>query len=204
MSLSRGRQLWLSAGQELLRRGGVAAVKLQALTEELLLTTGSFYHHFTSMRDFLEQLADHYGADQATSRLEVTDDPDPRARLRRLLTLAQDDRLGRLDSAMRDWAGSNPRAARAVDEADGQVLQFLEGVFRDLGHRGRAAQLRAQLIFAMSVSRVSPPWPPEPQDVEDTIDILIAPFDHHDREPLRHPSSTLAQIPPVVERVSGR
>src|SRR4029079_10146261 len=38
------RELWLRAGQTLLRRGGSSAVKLQALTDELGLTTGSFYH----------------------------------------------------------------------------------------------------------------------------------------------------------------
>ena len=65
----RPREQWLSAGQKLLRRGGVKAVKLGALTAELGLTTGSFYHHFDSMASFLDELARFYGADQVVAIL---------------------------------------------------------------------------------------------------------------------------------------
>ena len=37
---------WLEAGQSLLRRGGLRALKLRPLAEELRVSTGSFYHHF--------------------------------------------------------------------------------------------------------------------------------------------------------------
>ena len=38
---------WLEAGQSLLRRGGLRALKLRRLATELNVSTGSFYHHFT-------------------------------------------------------------------------------------------------------------------------------------------------------------
>src|SRR5262245_32749264 len=114
----RGRELWLLAGQELLRRGGVGAVKLQALTEELGLTTGSFYHHFAGMRAYLDDLASYYGAEQTHQKIDGIDDTDPRARLRKLDTVSRDDRMYTLDAAMRDWGGSNALAAEAVHNSD--------------------------------------------------------------------------------------
>src|SRR5690349_14704974 len=111
----KGRELWLLAGQELLRRGGIAAVKLQALTDELGLTTGSFYHHFGGMAEYLDELARYYGAEQVEQNVDSITETDPRGRLRRLATISRDDRMAPLDAAMRDWAGSNALARAAVD-----------------------------------------------------------------------------------------
>ncbi len=168
----RGRELWLIAGQELLRRGGAPAVKLPALTRALGLTTGSFYHHFAGMPDYLAQLARHYGTEQPRAGLAQVEDPDPRVRLRRLYALALDDEMRPLDAAMRDWAGSDPEAAAAVRAADAILLEFLATAFADLGHAPAAARARAQLMFAAGVAHYTPPWPVDTGILDEVLDIL--------------------------------
>lgn len=175
MLLPRGRQLWLGAGQELLRRGGIAAVKLQAMTEELDLTTGSFYHHFANMADFLEQLASYSGEDQVANSLQLAQDQDPLVRLRRVHELLLDERGGPLDAAMRDWAGSNAAARAAVDRADRDALEFIARAFRDIGHPARAAQIRAHLMLALGVARVALPWPSARSEFDDVLELLAGP-----------------------------
>lgn len=155
---SKGQEVWLAAGQELLRRGGVGAVRLQALTDELGLTTGSFYHHFSGMSQYLDQLAAYYGSEQPRSHLAAVEDADPRVRLQRLVALAGDERMVPLDAAMRDWAGSNAAAARAVSDADEFLLRFIERAFLDLGYGRNEARTRATLLFSVGVARISPPW----------------------------------------------
>ena len=175
----KGRELWLIAGQDLLRRGGAPAVKLNALTQALGLTTGSFYHHFDGMRDYLTQLARYYGAEQPRAGLAQIDDPDPRVRLRRLYALAVDDEMRPLDAAMRDWAGSDPEAAAAVREADAILLHYLATAFADLGHPPPAARARAQLMFAAGVAHFTPPWRTDAGIIDEVLDIL-APDDGPD------------------------
>jgi AcrR family transcriptional regulator len=167
-----GRELWLTTGQLLLRRGGVVAVKLQALTDELGLTTGSFYHHFDGMKDYLDQLARFYGAAQVRQNLELVDDPDPRARLRHLGVIARTHRMVPLDAAMRDWAGSNPTAAASVKAADEHLVRFIARAFEDLGYPRREAQVRAQLLQSVGVARVIPPWKTIADDTELVLEIL--------------------------------
>jgi AcrR family transcriptional regulator len=168
----QGRERWLLAGQSLLRRGGVAAVKLQALTTELGLTTGSFYHHFAGMGPYLDELARYYGAEQVGHNLATITETEPRARLRRLAAISRDDRMGSLDAAMRDWAGSNPVAAEAVREADELLLRYVEQAFRDLGFSRRDAQLRALLLFSAGVARIHPPWRPAVRSIDDVLSVL--------------------------------
>ena len=157
-AMATGREAWLLAGQTLLRRGGVHAVKLQALCEELGLTTGSFYHHFGGMPSYLDALAGYYGTEQTLDNTRQADDPDPHARIRKLLAIAHDDRMRPLDAAMRDWAGTNPIAAAAVEEADTVLLRFLERAFLDLGCDRSDARVRSLLLLSAGVARLTPPW----------------------------------------------
>ena len=182
---SKGQEQWLAAGQELLRRGGVGAVRLQALTEELGLTTGSFYHHFSGMAEYLEQLAAYYGSDQPRSQLALVEDADPRVRLERLIALAGDERMVPLDAAMRDWAGSNEAAARAVRDADAYLLRFIERAFLDLGYGRREAQTRATLLFSAGVARISPPWRLGNKVFDEVLDILAPVADPAPERPVR-------------------
>lgn len=166
------RDVWLHAGQDLLRDGGVVAVKLQALTDRTGLTTGSFYHHFRSTAAFLDELAGFFGTDQVQAHLATLAGADPRDRLRGLIAIARRERMGALDAAMRDWAGSNPRAAAAVRAADAQLLQFVADAFEDLGHERADARLRAHLLQSWGVARVMPPWRVLAADAERVLAIL--------------------------------
>ena len=167
-----GSERWLTAGQDLLRRGGVVAVKLRSLTDELGLTTGSFYHHFDGMSDYLDQLARFYGADQVRQNVELIDGPDPRERLRRLMAMARTHKMVPLDAAMRDWAGSNPIAAASVQAADEHLMQFVAAAFEDLGYPRREAQVRALLLQSVGVARVLPPWETLAEDADVVLEIL--------------------------------
>lgn len=166
------RAAWLHAGQELLRRGGVAAVKLPALTAALGLTTGSFYHHFAGMADYLEQLARFYGDGQFDEARPLLEDPDPVTRLRKLAALSRDARMQPLDAAMREWAETNPVAARAVRASDATLLRWVERAFHDIGHAPADARTRALLLFALGVARVHVPWRVSARLFDDVFAVL--------------------------------
>jgi AcrR family transcriptional regulator len=172
MSNSEGRTLWLQTGQTLLRRGGASSVKLHDLTAELGLTTGSFYHHFASMTDYLEQLANFYGAEQAKAVLDSIQHENPRQRLRSLAALARSNDMTTLDAAMRDWSGSNSMAAESVRHADRLLLKFVESAFMELGFNQRDAQARAILLYSTGVARVSPPWKQNPKMFDAVLEVL--------------------------------
>ena len=147
-------------------------MKLQALTAELGLTTGSFYHHFSGMPDYLDALARYYGTEQVDQHIAGIDEDDARGRIRALAALSRDERMGPLDAALRDWAGGNAAAAEAVAQADAILLRYLERAFRDLGFARRDARLRALLLFSTGVARIHPPWTPAVRSVDDVLDVL--------------------------------
>lgn len=166
-------EAWLLAGQDLLRAGGVRSVKLTALTRALGRTTGSFYHHFGSMTQYLEALADFYGTEQVEATLRALTRLGPQQRLAELGRISRDHRMQPLSLAMREWGASDPRAAAAVEAADGRLLEFVRDTLIELGYDEPDAQVRAHLLFAVGASRVATPWRP-PSDLDRRILSIIA------------------------------
>ncbi|MEL6984088.1 MAG: TetR/AcrR family transcriptional regulator, partial [Actinomycetota bacterium] len=158
----------------LLRSGGVSAVKIHGLRRQTGLTTGSFYHHFDGMSDYLEELAGFWGRD-TPDHLREAQDPDPRLRLRKLASIVPREGLLNLDMAMRDWAGSDRAAAAAVERVDESLLGFVAEAFGDLGFDTAESQVRAHAWIAFGVARIRPPWPVDGEVVDRFIDLLCNP-----------------------------
>ncbi|MFC0282143.1 TetR/AcrR family transcriptional regulator [Camelimonas abortus] len=150
------RKDWIEAGQEILRKEGISAVKLAALTRRLGVSTGSFYHHFSDFEDYLGALAAAFSMDSVRGVLERTafDDPDPLNRVRELARLSVAEGTFELDRAMRIWATMDQRAAATVREAEAQVLAFLSEAFRDLGFDETEAELRSRILMSVNIAQL--------------------------------------------------
>lgn len=168
-----GAELWLAAGVRLLEEGGVATVKLPALAARVGLTTGSFYHHFSGMQDFLDQLAARFAVELRPG-LSSAEPGEPRDRLRRLAALVVRHRIRPLDMAMRDWAMTSSAAAASVQAHDALVLEFLERAFVDMGHPTDEARLRAHLLHAVNTARTASSWPDDDGMFDRIVDVLAA------------------------------
>lgn len=171
---------WIEAGQRLLISGGLGAVKLAALTRELGVTSGSFYHHFTDFRDYMDELADYYGGENIERiRTALADVPDPANRLRLMLALREEWDIARLDAAMRVWASGDERARSAVARLDDSLIELFRAAFSDLGFSYDDARTRALLAFAAGVGQ---PFlfgrPANPTDAAAGLELLMRPAEH--------------------------
>jgi hypothetical protein len=175
IDVSQARSSWLTAGQQMLCSGGAASIKLIPLSETAQKTSGSFYHHYSGMPEFLIDLARTYGTANAAAAIERASDPDPAVRLKQLHRVLQDDDLRPLDEAMRDWAGSDPEAAESVEAFDTAMLAFIEAAFKDLGYNRSERRARALLMFSISVARMNPPWRGAGRSIDEALALLTEP-----------------------------
>jgi AcrR family transcriptional regulator len=143
------RAQWVSAGLEALRKGGVAAVRVERLADGVGVTKGSFYHHFRDRGALLEALLDYWSremTDAEFARLETL-----RGGLaQRLLALAEDvleKGMGRYDPAIRAWARHDRKVAAAVAQVDRRRVKALAGFFEEGGFSTAEARIRARTFY---------------------------------------------------------
>jgi AcrR family transcriptional regulator len=152
-----GRQLtaddWIQAGFKVLADGGPDALRISRLCEQLDVTKGSFYWHFTDMGEYRAALAGAWGSlhDERRRRFEDIRETDPRRRLEIVAqTMFRPDHWA-LERAMRVWALTDETVLASVQRSDRRVLCAVRQAFIDGGLDEDEAELRAVTLFAAAV-----------------------------------------------------
>jgi AcrR family transcriptional regulator len=167
---------WLEAGQSLLRRGGLRALKLRPLAEELKVSTGSFYHHFRDFDDYQGKLAVYFAEDQVSDLIAALEraTPDPIGRIRLLGQTVRRRGSSRIAVAMRAWAESDPRARTAVHRHDALMLDFLARNLMETGFSREEAEVRAYGLITLGLSKVHAPHLDMGALFDSLLDIMVA------------------------------
>ena len=168
---------WLEAGQSLLRRGGLRALKLRPLADELRVSTGSFYHHFTDFDAYQGRLATYFAEQQISDMVDAIRraEMEPVARIRLLAQIVRRRGMSRLSIAMRAWAESDPRARAAVERHDEIVLGFLTDCLEANGFAHHDAMVRGYALISLGLSKIHAPELDLDTLMEDMIRLLCRP-----------------------------
>jgi AcrR family transcriptional regulator len=126
-------------------RGGTR-IRVRDLSEQLGVTTGSFYRHFSGREDFLRSVVSYWQHRSTTQFIERLSGSaaDPKARLVALATGIVEEELARYDVAVRTWATQEPGVARLVRRVDKERLDILRDIFAALGFRGADLEMRSR------------------------------------------------------------
>jgi AcrR family transcriptional regulator len=145
-----GRQNWLAIGIQTLVEKGIEAVRIDPLARLLNVTRGSFYWHFKNRDELLAEILQEWEARNTQSVIEQIEglNSTPSNKLLSLFELAaEDDDL--LEKAVRVWSVNDARAAEAIDRIDRQRLDYLQGLFLQLGFPEIDAKVRAQIAYSV-------------------------------------------------------
>lgn len=147
--MRKSKEDWLQMGFKILAQDGIGGLTIEHMARRLQLTKGSFYHHFTSIADFNNQLI-AYWADQYLSTAAAAPE-DPHAALALLdsvmvnaFSLATQPEL-----AIRTWAQQDEMVRIHVEKVDEARRDFIFQVFLSLTGDVIQAQRMADLLFTM-------------------------------------------------------
>ncbi|MDZ4087237.1 MAG: TetR/AcrR family transcriptional regulator [Tabrizicola sp.] len=150
-----GRTDWVLAALRALVRGGIGAVRVEALAREIGATKGSFYWHFKDLGELHQvmlELWEEVGTQRLTAAVRASG-LDPRGQLMLLVDMVSvrpGEAVGgvEVEPALRDWGRNDPRARAVLERVDRQRLQDIAEFLRGVGVRDGELLPKAQLIYA--------------------------------------------------------
>jgi AcrR family transcriptional regulator len=139
------RHDYYDAAMRLLAATSADALTINALCEELHVSKGSFYHHFSGWQGFVEYLLETWEEELEIKRVvELLESPGRRVRvLTSLVGLTPHD----AEAALRVWSFSNPAVKAAVERVD----QVRVGIATDVLSRRGIPQAQAVQIAELYV-----------------------------------------------------
>jgi AcrR family transcriptional regulator len=143
-----GRQDWIDRGLQLLADKGAEAVRVEPLAKLMNVTKGSFYWHFKSREDLLDQLLQAWIEQQTNSIIERVEAAggDANRKLLNLFELAVEDQ-GQVENAIRAWATSDPKVAAILAQVDQRRLNYTRDLFVQIGFTPLEAIVRARMAY---------------------------------------------------------
>lgn len=151
MGAALSRQAYFETALEVLSELGYGGLKLAEVCNRLGVTTGSFYHYFTSWPIFTRDLVQHWLDVRTVQNVEfVRAIPDARERLDSLIQIGLALPHG-TEAAIRAWSSADPRVHALQAEADQQRFDILRESAQEVLHDKHQAQLFANWAIYLLV-----------------------------------------------------
>lgn len=169
---------WTEAGLRLLVSEGRSAVKISRLCDDLGVTKGSFYWHFSDIDDLMKAIATRYTSqdNDAARGLTSLEKLPVDERLAHMGAVLVDERAWEAEVAVREWARTDPQVAGSVRALDRRIMAVVRNCFLELGFDEEEAELRAgTLVYAgigFLYGRDSLPSPTATQ-IQELLKILV-------------------------------
>ena len=148
------REKWIELAREAFIKDGAAAISINEIAKKLDVTRGSFYWWFKSLADLQTALIkDWQKRNNEPYLAALSGDDRPIKRFWRLVFLwaGQGAYNPDYDTAMRSWAHSTPKIAKAVRDVDDTRISALTQLFRDAGQDEAQAVVRARIVYFSQV-----------------------------------------------------
>lgn len=178
---------WIDAGLRTLAHEGIGAVRVEPLAKALKVTKGSFYWHFDDRAALLQAMLEVW---EAVATDAVIDEVErrggaPQQRMETLFRIVSAAE-GRLERAIRNWAGFDAAARAALERVDARRFAFVADLFAEFGFTDAEAGARARFCCHALIGQ----WAletqmPAEERVAERIDIILPMLFRRDATPER-------------------
>ena len=138
---------WIKKGIELFSQGGIDALNVEKMAKQLNCTKGSFYHHFKSREDYLNQILKHY----YNSRKNMLESMgklynNPVEKLSRVLIgVFKNPRGLDFEFQLRKLAETDEKAKSTLNELERERITYVSVLLNDCGADNPPQ--RAEMIY---------------------------------------------------------
>ena len=154
MTKKLSKQDWLDFARKELTRNGHGKLTANRLAEELGVSRGSFYWHFSDVRDFQKTLLNAWAeltTDDVIEQLRPI--KSPRLRLFTLVQRALSSEM-KLERSVRSWATSEQMVAKVVRSVDLRRLEYIEATLDELGVAREDIKARTHMLYWANIGRM--------------------------------------------------
>lgn len=142
------KQDWLKEGFAILAEFAQSKIRILYLCERLGVTRGSFYHHFSSIDNYIDELMKTWAEENTERMIRISQKaPSPEAQMDQLnqLVVAADHSI---EAAIRSWGFYNEIVKQHLAKVDQKRLEYLQTIFIKMQFPKKKALALAQLEYA--------------------------------------------------------
>ena len=141
---------WLLKALEIFVEEGIDAVRVTRLADELTVTRGSFYWHFSNRDDLIDALVDYWRDKNTSSLIDAFEGAASLSDgIFRFFETCLDPTVfdPRLDLAIREWSRRSEKIRTEMDAADNARIESITEFFKRFDYPMPDAFIRARVLY---------------------------------------------------------
>ena len=147
----KSKQDWLNAGLKIFRESGISGLTIEMLNQELGVTKGSFYHHFSGIQDFKTSFLQFYEEAGTLNVIQATEQKrSAQDKLRRLLAIIVSYPLED-EVVMRAWAQQDAEVGLVQARVDARRVDYVAALCSEISGNLAQGRLMADIFYALLV-----------------------------------------------------
>jgi len=142
---------WLQEGFKILTEFAQNKLRILYLCERLKVTRGSFYHHFTSIENYVEALVRQWELESTRQFIEAADregSAQGRMDVLNKLVLEKDQSI---EAAIRSWSFYQPIVKQYLARVDKTRIAYLTDIMEGMGYTRKEASIMAEMEYALLI-----------------------------------------------------
>ncbi len=142
---------WLQEGFKILAEFAQNKLRILYLCERLKVTRGSFYHHFTSIENYVEALVRQWELENTRHFIEeANQEGSAQGRMDVLnkLVLEKDQSV---EAAIRSWSFYQPIVKQYLERVDKTRVTYLTDIMEGMGYAAEEASIMAEMEYALLI-----------------------------------------------------
>ena len=142
------KEKWLEGALKLVRNSGIESVKIVQLAQQLGVTTGSFYWHFSNRKELYDAILQYWLKTMTDDVIEAAKifQGTPQERIFHLMDSVMSNGMARCDMAIWHWAQSDEKANTVFQQALNQRFEFATWMFEEVGFSRHQAESRGEMM----------------------------------------------------------
>ncbi|MBX2873389.1 MAG: TetR/AcrR family transcriptional regulator [Saprospiraceae bacterium] len=142
---------WLEEGFKILKEFAQDKLRILYLCQRLKVTRGSFYHHFSSIENYVASLMQRWEKENTRQYIDLANQKSgaqDKMNVLNDLILQQDHAI---EAAIRSWGFYQPLVKEYLDRVDQLRVGYLEEIFIGKGYDKKEASIMAELEYALLI-----------------------------------------------------
>lgn len=140
---------WVLLGYKLFAEQGITSLVVEKMASHLKVNKSSFYWHFKTKSDFLNEIISHWVTSDTNSIISALENiPSPKGRFDKLVELGfkKEPYLDFIFHLKR-YAIKNKKIQLLIDEIDNRRMDFTKGLLVEMGFSIDVAEVKSKLFY---------------------------------------------------------
>ncbi len=144
---------WLQAGLELLSDYDQSHINIQNLCEYLDITRGSFYHHFSGMPEYIQELLNHWREENTELLLDAAQGLKGGVAAKHIIQSLVPIAHRKAELSLRSWSYYQSSIQPVIEKMDTLRLDYLSEAYQRQGlspdHARRLAKIQYAVLLGL-------------------------------------------------------